>query len=87
MYFDVDYYAEEGDSTMLNDVKAFLLYSIKDIYKIDITEKDITILEANGISKKKGCYKHSYHFIINNGIFFTNNKENKISDLGHKKNY
>ncbi len=77
MYFDVDYYAEEGDSTMLDDVKAFLLYSIKDIYKIDITEKDITILEANGLSKKKGCYKHSYHFIINNGIFFTNNKEHK----------
>ena len=77
MYFDVDYYAEKGDSEMIDNVEAFLLYAIKDIYKIDCGECDITILEANGISKSKGCYKHSYHIIINNGIYFSNNADHK----------
>jgi len=31
MYFDVDYYAEEDDNTMLNNVIEFLEYSINDI--------------------------------------------------------
>ncbi len=77
MYFDVDYYAEKDDTEMIENVEEFLKYAIKDIYKIELNECDITVLEANGISKKKGCFKHSYHFIINNGIFFTNNAEHK----------
>ena len=77
MYFDIDFYAEEGDNTMLKNVIEFLIYTIKDIYKIDITEEQLTILEANGISKSKSCYKHSYHIIVNNDIYFLSNKEHK----------
>ena len=77
MYFDIDFYAEEGDNTMLKNVIEFLIYTIKDIYKIDITEEQLTILEANGISKSKSCYKHSYHIIVNNDRYCLCNKKNK----------
>jgi len=78
MYFDIDYYAEKGDNMMLNNVIEFLIYSIKDIYNIVITENQYTIIEACGVSKSKNCYKHSYHIIINNGVFFSDNKEHKL---------
>ena len=78
-YFDIEYY---GDEKNLEPYK-YSLDFIKCIYNIyfniNLEEKDILVLCGSRYINLGSIqtYKHSFHIIINNGVCFLNNTEQK----------
>ena len=78
LYFDIEY--QNNDAYFFDEIISSISKHYKAFFKQQLNQDDLCISTASGIgecSSWKGKEKHSYHIVVNNGLFFKKNQDIK----------